>query len=122
MNCPDEQRTVPENRDKTPGRDSHARIRNRDICPVPVPSRFASADVPVGVPTVSFLEQAERLLETEALTPWQRGFVVGCRRHVDAGRELSEKQVATLRRLLDIASDSETLAPARAFAQPDGDR
>lgn len=63
------------------------------------------------------LSRVEGLLGTDALTPWQRGFVVGCRRHVDAGRELSEKQVGVLRRLLGIASDAEHLAPARAFAE-----
>jgi hypothetical protein len=125
MNCPDEQASVPKNRDKKAGRDTRARIRNRDSVPSRFPSRFASADVPVDVQAVSFLSDVEKLLAGEVLTPWQRAFVVGCRKHLDAGRDLSAKQVKVMRTLLDIASDAETpatLTRTRAFAQPHGER
>lgn len=80
----------------------------RDIVPVPFPRPDCPADVPVGVTAVSFLRRAEALLQTGVLTPWQRAFVAGCRRHVDAGRSLSEKQVDVLRTLINIASDAPT--------------
>jgi hypothetical protein len=51
------------------------------------------------------LARATELLATGVLTPWQRAFVVGCERHVSAGRALSSKQIGVLNALLDIASD-----------------
>jgi hypothetical protein len=120
MNCPEISSQVSGKPDKTDRTDTRARIRNPDIVRPDFPSGFALSVS--GLCADEILSMAERLLETRALTHWQRAFVVGCRRHVEADRGLSEKQVAVLRKLIDIASDGEAraalnLAPARAFAQ-----
>ncbi len=59
--------------------------------------------IPCDVSRWVVLEEVEKHLESAAFTAWHRAFVVGVRRHVDAGREVTDKQADVLRKMLELA-------------------
>lgn len=91
--CPAFQQEVSRNAGQNTGTGLVRAHRERDTVPVPFPVPICPADVPIA-----------------ELSAWQRAFMTGCQKHIDAGRELTARQVAVLERLRGRG-----LARARAF-------